>query len=137
MALSTGSIVVCVFGTLVGAVATAAVISVTSDKPLIGPDTVNTKMRLAAIKAAIADDPSLCQASGLEIPSAQEAQAAFRKAKGETYPNVQLTLGQCDDDSIGPGVVCMSRILWGPAAEPQERLVGFSKSPDGWVAILY
>ncbi|WP_353646793.1 hypothetical protein [Mesorhizobium sp. WSM2239] len=137
MAVSAESIVVGVVGALVGALATAAVIATTGDKRVISSDAANAETRLAEIKAAIATDPSLCQASGIEIPSAEEAQAAFRKAKGETFPDVQLTLGQCDEDTIGPGAVCMSRVLWGPTADPAERLVGFSKSPDGWVAILY
>lgn len=91
----------------------------------------------AQVEAAIAADPSYCIAGGLEVPSPEEAQAAFHKAKGETFPNVSITLGQCDKDMIGPGVACMSRILWGPDGEPAERLIGFSKSPDGWVATLY
>lgn len=91
----------------------------------------------AQVEAAIAADPSYCLAVNLEVPTAEEAQAAFHRAKGETFPNVTITLGQCDQATIGPGVACMSRILWGPDGEPAERLVGFSKSPDGWVATLY
>lgn len=91
----------------------------------------------AQIEAAIEADPTYCIAGGLEVPTAEEAQAAFHRAKRETFPNVAITLGQCDKDMIGPGVACMSRILWGPDGEPSERLVGFSKSPDGWVATLY
>jgi len=89
------------------------------------------------LQAAIAANPSHRGPTDLEAPTAEEAQAAFRKAKGETFPNVTITIGQCDRDTIGPGVACMSRIVWGPGGEPVERLVGFAKSPDGWVATLY
>ena len=86
------------------------------------------------IAAAVAADPSLCASSRLEIPRADEAQAAFRRAKGETFPNVTITIGECEKDTMGPGVACMSRIVWGPGGEPAERLVGFAKSPDGSVS---
>ena len=94
------------------------------------------------IEAAIATDPSLCgpagsESSTAEAPTATEAQAAFLKAKGSTFPKVTITIGQCDRDTMGPGVACMSRIVWGPGGEPAERLVGFARSPDGWVATLY
>lgn len=94
------------------------------------------------IEAAIATDPSFCGPAESEswtadAPTAEEAQAAFLKAKGSTFPKVTITIGQCDRDTMGPGVACMSRIVWGPGGEPAERLVGFARSPDGWVATLY
>lgn len=89
------------------------------------------------IAAAVAADPSLCASAEREIPTASEAQAAFLEAKGFTFPEVAITIGQCDRDTMGAGVACMSRIVWGPGGKPAERLVGFARSPDGWVATLY
>ena len=94
------------------------------------------------IEAAIATDPSFCGPAEAEswtadAPTAEEAQAAFLKAKGSTFPKVTITIGQCDRDTMGPGAACMSQIVWGPGGEPSERLVGFARSPVGWVATLY
>lgn len=63
------------------------------------------------IAAAVAANPSLCASSRLIIPAADEAQAAFHKAKGETFPNVTITIGMCNKDTMGPGIAYMSRII--------------------------
>lgn len=81
-------------------------------------------IRRAQVEAAIAADPSCCLAADPEIPTAEEAQAAFQRAKGETFPNVTISLGQCDKDAIGPGVASISRILWGPKGE---------RGTPGWI----
>ena len=123
---------------IVGGVA-ATIVFFNFDGPDNGPvdERSPSAITRAQIEAAIDADPTYCAAGDLQVPTAEEAQAAFHRAKGDVFPNVTITIGQCDKDPIGAGVSCMSRILWGPEGEPAARLVGFSRSPDGWVATLY
>ncbi|OAP35919.1 hypothetical protein ATC00_22345 [Sinorhizobium americanum] len=98
--------------------------------------------------AAISADPSLCPAPEpvaqtatpaepeLAIPPVHDAIAAFRKAK-PSFPSATLTLGQCDKNTMGPGVSCAVQITWKPGREAQPGVVGFAKSPAGWQAMHY
>lgn len=43
-------------------------------------------------------------------------------------PEISLTLGQCDKNSSGPGVSCMTSIKMSPQAQPLDRVVGFAKT---------
>lgn len=147
MALPTGHLISGVLGLVAGAAVTVALMSGSDIVPSVPREVATPDLATADIEAAIAADPSLCGDQGLEIPTVEDAQAAFQRARGATFPNVTITIGHCDKDTIGPGVACMdtigpgvacmSRIVWGPGEEPADRLVGFAKSPDGWVATLY
>ena len=44
--------------------------------------------------------------SQLEIPTEEEARASLQAAKPNDWPNLHLSLGQCDKDTLGPGVRC-------------------------------
>lgn len=137
MALPTGHLISGALGLAMGSALTVWVTNDSETTPGAPMKASAPALSRPELKAAIATDPSLCGPTDLEAPTAEEAQAAFRKAKGETFPNVTITIGQCDRDTMGPGVACMSRIVWGPSGEPAERLVRFARSPDGWVATLY
>lgn len=98
------------------------------------------------VVAAIETDPSVCEAVGLDIPTDEEAQAAFNQANRssplaynrENDPEISVKLGQCDKNSMGPGVACMATVKYTPQAEPQTRTIGFAKSAEGeWVATPY
>jgi hypothetical protein len=134
MALPMGHLISGALGLAMGA---AITVWSTKPQPSEPMTTSASAVSRSEIEAAIATDPSLCGPAESEPPTAEEAQAAFLKAKGTTFPKVTITIGQCDRDTMGPGVACMSRIVWGPGGEPAERLVGFARSPDGWVATLY
>nr|WP_281722388.1 hypothetical protein [Nitrosomonas nitrosa] len=136
MALAMGHLVSGGAGLGCGILLTAVFVGINSDGDRITDDK-HGQIARAAVEAAISADPSYCWSNDLDIPSAEEAQAAFRRGKEDTFPRVTITLGQCDKDGIGPGIVCMTRIVWGPNGEPNQRLVGFVKSADGWVATLY
>ncbi|MEX2745984.1 hypothetical protein AB3480_32975 [Rhizobium mongolense] len=100
------------------------------------------------LTAAISADPSLCpvpQVPVVEVPTEDEAIAAFRKAQAASplvwdrnnMPEISLSLGQCDKSSNGPGVSCLATIKLSPQAQPLDRVVGFAKSASGeWVATL-
>ncbi|MEY9323484.1 hypothetical protein [Sinorhizobium fredii] len=99
------------------------------------------------LTAAISADPSLCPApeqtatpqstsTNLEIPSADEANAAFRKVK-PSFPSATLAIGQCQTNTMGPGVSCAVDITWKPGREAQSGVVGFAKTPTGWQAMHY
>ncbi|WP_037461906.1 hypothetical protein [Sinorhizobium fredii] len=102
----------------------------------------------AELVAAISADPSLCPVPEpkaqttqsaepeLAIPTVDDATAAFRRAK-PSFPAATLTLGQCDKNSMGPGVSCAVQITWKPGREAQPGVVGFAKSPAGWQAMHY
>jgi len=82
--------------------------------------------------------PSLFAAGppGLEIPSNEEASAAMAKAKN--LPSTTVRLGQCDRNTMGPGVSCV--VDWDRAGDGKAIVatVGFSKSASGqWVAVHY
>jgi hypothetical protein len=102
----------------------------------------------AELTAAISADPSLCpvpQAPIVKAPTEDEALAAFRKAQEASplvwdrnnMPEISLTLGQCDKNSSGPGVSCMTSIKMSPQAQPLDRVVGFAKDASGeWIATI-
>jgi hypothetical protein len=102
----------------------------------------------AELTAAISADPSLCpvpQAPIVKAPTEDEALAAFRKAQEASplvwdrnnMPEISLTLGQCDKNSRGPGVSCMTSIKMSPQAQPLDRVVGFAKDASGeWIATI-
>ncbi|RWG41485.1 MAG: hypothetical protein E5X53_34145 [Mesorhizobium sp.] len=77
--------------------------------------------------------------SDLEIPSQEEAQSSLQAAKGDFWPNLKLTLGQCDKDTMGPGVRCAVDVSFDGFGGPQQQkaIVGFSKTPSGWMASHY
>ena len=64
----------------------------------------------AELVAAISADPSLCPAQMVEMPSEEQALAAFRKAHAASplvwdrnnIPEIALKLGQCDKSNGGP-----------------------------------
>jgi hypothetical protein len=101
------------------------------------------------IVAAIAADPSLLPPPppppALVVPSEAEALAAYRKAYSSNPMRTrgaenQLTinLGDCDKSSTGPGVSCVTAIKFTPAAQPINRVIGYSQSASGeWVATNY
>jgi hypothetical protein len=99
------------------------------------------------LTAAISADPSLCPvpeqaaaprstSTNLEIPSADEANAAFRKVK-PSFPSATLAIGQCQTNTMGPGVSCAVDITWKPGRDAQSGVVGFAKTPTGWQAMHY
>lgn len=105
------------------------------------------KVPQAAIVAAIKADPSLCpipQAPRpavealpeLTIPTKDEAVVAFRKAK-PSFPSANIELGDCDKNTMGPGVSCAVQIVWKPGGQPQSGVVGFAKTAAGWQAMHY
>lgn len=101
-----------------------------------------------AIVAAIKADPSLCPipeaptpapvqtVPELTIPTKDEAIAAFRKAK-PSFPSAIIELGECDKNTMGPGMSCAVQILWKPGGQPQSGVVGFAKTAAGWQAMHY
>ncbi|MET4689550.1 hypothetical protein [Sinorhizobium fredii] len=110
-----------------------------------GPDVDAQAISKAELVAAISADPSLCPVPMVEMPSEEQALAAFRKAHvaspllwdRNNMPEISFKLGQCDKSDGGPGVVCMTSIKMSPQAQPLDRVVGFSKSTTGeWVAMI-
>lgn len=77
--------------------------------------------------------------SQLEIPTEEEARASLQAAKPNDWPNLQLSLGQCDKDTLGPGVRCAADVTYDGLGGQRKRqsIVGFSKTPSGWMASLY
>ncbi|WP_137137286.1 hypothetical protein [Rhizobium sp. FKY42] len=100
------------------------------------------------IAAFVAANPALIpkpQAPALDIPSSDEALAAYRKAyarnplrTGRGEEDVTLTLGECNKSASGPGVSCVASIKRNASAAPLDRVIGFAKSASGeWVATNY
>lgn len=116
---------------------------VTANSEAIGSAEASSK---AELMAAIKADPSLCpappatlaapSAAGLEVPSLDEAIAAFRRAK-PSYPHAIISLGQCEKNQMGPGVSCAVDIQWSDDADRQAGVVGFSRTSSGWQAAHY
>ncbi|RWM45530.1 hypothetical protein [Mesorhizobium sp.] len=76
----------------------------------------------------------------LEIPTEEEARASLQAAKPNDWPNLQLSLGQCDKDTLGPGVRCAVDVTYdglGGGQRKRQSIVGFSQTPSGWMASLY
>ena len=75
----------------------------------------------------------------LEIPPEEEARASLQAAKSNDWPNLQLSLGQCDKDTLGPGVRCAVDVTYDGLGGQRKRqsIVGFSQTPSGWMASLY
>jgi hypothetical protein len=127
-------------GVIVGAGGTWLTVSNTAN----GGEAVSQATIVAAIKA----DPSLCPmpetptpaavetAPELTIPTKDEAVAAFRKAK-PSFPSATIELGDCDKNTMGPGVSCAVQIVWKPGGQPQSGVVGFAKTGAGWQAMHY
>lgn len=86
--------------------------------------------------AAIAASPALCpkpEVPALEIPTAEEATAAFRRANDTDEATIRL--GDCSESTLGPGVQCAVKYKLRAKWENEgEGIVGFSKGPDGWQA---
>lgn len=110
-----------------------------------GPEVEVHAISKAELVAAISADPSLCPIPPVEMPSEEQALAAFRKAHAASplvwdrnnMPEISLKLGQCDKSDAGPGVACMTSVKMSPQAPPLDRVVGFSKSATGeWVATI-
>ncbi|USJ28632.1 hypothetical protein [Ensifer adhaerens] len=110
-----------------------------------GPDVYSQAIAKAELVSAISADPSLCAVPMVEMPTGEEALAAFRKAHAASplvchrnnMPEISLKLGQCDKSDADPSVVCMTSVKMSPQAEPLDRVVGFSKSvTGGWVATI-
>lgn len=102
----------------------------------------------AEIAAIIAANPSLLlppPTPKIEVPTEEEAIAAYRKAyarnplrTGQGEESVTLALGECDENSNGPGVSCVAAIKKNATAKPLDRVIGFAKSASGeWVATNY
>lgn len=86
--------------------------------------------------AAIKADPALCPkpaAPKLEIPSLEEATAAYRKVRG--LPEATLRMGECSPNSMGPGVQCTVKFRGKPTWNEQAGVIAFSRGPDGWQAV--
>ena len=74
----------------------------------------------------------------LEIPTEEEARASLQAAKPNDWPNLKLSLGQCDKDTLGPGVRCAVDVTYdGLGGQKRQSIVGFSRTPSGWMASLY
>jgi hypothetical protein len=88
------------------------------------------------LATAIAADPALCpkpKTPALDIPTADEATAAFRRANDTDEATIRV--GECTASTMAPGVQCAVeyklRAKW---TNEGEGIVGFSKGPDGWQA---
>ena len=144
--ISQPTIIALVIGLLGGSGATWAITSAST----ANSDATSQAVSKADIVAAIKADPALCPPAApaapqppaapgnavLEIPTAEEAQAAFLAEKGSTFPNVKISIGQCDKDTEGPGVACAADIEWGDGSKA-NGVVGFAKSPSGWKSTHY
>ena len=77
--------------------------------------------------------------SQLEIPTEEEARASLQAAKPNDWPNLQLSLGQCDKGTLGSGVRCAVDVTYDGVGGQRKRqsIVGFSQTPSGWMASLY
>jgi hypothetical protein len=100
----------------------------------------------ADLLAAIEADPELQLAATVEIPTDEEARAAFQKAHANSglvwdrdeVSDIQVSLGQCDSNPAGPGVACVTTVKFTAEAAPQDRTVGFARNAAGeWTATLY
>jgi hypothetical protein len=85
---------------------------------------------------AIAADPALCPklvVAALDVPTADEATAAFRRAN--YTDEAAIRVGDCAESTLWPGAQCAVkyklRARW---TNEGEGIVGFSKAPDGWQA---
>ncbi|PAQ03802.1 hypothetical protein LRP31_34840 (plasmid) [Mesorhizobium mediterraneum] len=128
--------------------ATVGLLAGTGGTWLAMPGVEAQALSKAELTAAISADPSLCpvpQAPIVEAPTEDEALAAFRKAQEASplvwdrnnVPEISLALGQCDKNSSGPGVSCMTSIKMSPQAQPLDRVVGFAKGASGeWIATI-
>jgi hypothetical protein len=110
-----------------------------------GPDVEAQAVSKAELVAAISADPSLCPVPMVEMPSEDQALAAFRKAYAasplvwdrNSMQEISLKLGQCDKSNAGPGVACIASVKMSPQAQPLDCVVGFSKSATGeWIATI-
>jgi hypothetical protein len=112
------------------------------------PQAIVRAPTVAEIAAVIRANPDLLPeppAPILEVPTEEEAVAAYRKAyarnplrTGQGEDAASLALGDCDRNSTGPGVSCVAAIKRNPSAKPLERVIGFAKSASGeWVATNY
>ena len=140
------TIIALVIGLVGGSGATWAVTSLSTANSNASSQAISKADVVAAIKA----DPALCPPAepsappapttpgkaSLDIPTADEAQAAFLAEKGSTFPNVKISIGQCDKDTEGPGVACAADIDWGDGSKA-NGVVGFAKSPSGWKSTHY
>lgn len=93
-------------------------------RPIIAPDT-------PATDAAAETSP---MPAGAEQPSEAEATAAVRRHRMgfNTNSEATLTLGECGPGTIGPGVTCMTTVVFRPGSTPQNRMIGFARVNDQW-----
>lgn len=105
-------------GTLCGFVA-GAVVTATVSLYMLPPPTVADEVGASA---------------GLEIPTPQEADAAFKRAKSDQW---SLRLGTCSTNTSGPGVMCAVDFKQRPDGPTRQGVVGFARAPSGWMATHY
>lgn len=99
-----------------------------------------------AIAKAIAETPALCPAAkplpftaSFEQPSDEEASLAFRN-RPNSVPNSQavLKVGSCKEGGLASHITCGAEIDWkGDGKKSTQRTLGFTKSTDSWIAVLY
>lgn len=102
----------------------------------------------AEIAALVAANPSLLpepQVRELEVPTHEEALAAYREAyrrnplrTGRGELDVTLVLGDCDKNPAAPGITCIASIRTKPNSAAFDRVIAFAKGPSGeWIALNY
>lgn len=82
-------------------------------------------------------------AAGVAQPSEDEATAAVRRHRlfsGTSLANATLKLGDCSPGGVGPGVTCMTQIVFDPTkpnASPQNRPIGFARVNGQWEVAVW
>lgn len=95
------------------------------------------------VLAAIDADPALCPVPTVQAPSQVEATLAVRDMRiqsspfvgPDSDPEMSVALGDCNENSSGPGVTCVTTVRYNPQANPSQWIVSFARDADGnWVA---
>lgn len=91
------------------------------------------------VQQVIAPEPVITPK--LEIPTAEEATTAFRKRIGglkysqDEYDNDTIILGDCFEGTVTQ-IQCGADIDFKGNGIINQREVGFTKTPSGWIAKL-
>lgn len=137
-----------VAGAVVGSIATYVVTINANSNSTSNSSAVATAPACTAneIALAISQTPALCTPKSvlpvsidLEQPTDDEASLAFRKRQGAVSDwQSELKIGTCQKGGLASHITCGVEVDWtGKGENSEQRSVGFTKSANGWIAVLY
>lgn len=67
-----------------------------------------------------------------EATAAVRAAVNFMFGSSPTYPEADVTVGNCSPSTIFPGVMCLVQLTPHPSAKPEVKTVGFARLNGAW-----